>query len=257
MTTDVSLSGLSTDLKTGLAFLTRLPIPYSAPPSFGEIGRAGWTFPLVGALVGVFAAIVYWLSNTLGLNPFVSALLAVGATLAVTGGLHEDGLADTSDGFGGGETRERKLEIMRDSRTGAFGVSALVLSILLRAGMCRSLAEPALVAPALIAAHAGARAVLPFFMWLVPNARQDGLAASVGQPPTAPVMVALLIGFTALVLCLGLSGALIAVLTMVAVIGILAWLCLGQIGGQTGDVLGALEQVCEILILLVASVWLY
>jgi adenosylcobinamide-GDP ribazoletransferase len=256
MTTDVSLGGLSTDLKTGLAFLTRLPIPDRAPSSFGEIAKAGWTFPVVGALIGAFAALIYWLGDTVGFSPFVSALLTVGATLAVTGGLHEDGLADTSDGFGGGGTRERKLEIMRDSRTGAFGVSALVLSILLRAGAIASLAEPDLVAPALIAAHAGARAILPFFMWLVPNARMDGLAASAGQPPTARVMVALLIGFTALVLCLGLSGALLAALAIAAAIGILAWLCLGQIGGQTGDVLGALEQVCEILILLVASVWL-
>lgn len=256
MRTGVSLGGLSTDLKAGLAFLTRVPIQKSAPSSFGEIVQSVWTFPLIGVLIGVFAATIYWLGDTFGFSPFVSALLTVAATLTLTGGLHEDGLADTSDGFGAGGTRERKLEIMRDSRTGAFGVSALVLSILLRAGAIASLAEPDLVAPALIAAHAGARAVLPLFLWLVPNARQDGLAASVGHPPTARVMMALFIGFTTLVLCLGLGGALIAVLAIVAAIGALAWLCLGQIGGQTGDVLGALEQVCEILILLIASVWL-
>jgi adenosylcobinamide-GDP ribazoletransferase len=93
-------------------------------------------------------------------------------------------------------------------------------------------------------------------MWLVPNARADGLAAEAGLPPTTSVLVALLLGFMALVLCLGLSGALIAILAIGAAIGILAWLCLRQIGGQTGDVLGALEQAYEILILLIASVWL-
>lgn len=256
MASGASASGLSMDLKTGLAFLTRLPIAHSEPPSGVEIARAGWTFPLVGMLIGVFSAIIYWLCYTLGLHPFVAAVLTVGATLAATGALHEDGLADTADGFGGGGTRDRKLEIMRDSRTGAFGVSALVLSILLRAAAISSLADPELVAPALIAAHAGARAILPLFMWLVPNARPDGLAAQAGRPPEKVVIAAALLGLILLVLTLGLLGALIAALAIIAAIGIVAWLCLRQIGGQTGDVLGALEQVCETLILLIASVWL-
>ncbi|MEX2166515.1 MAG: adenosylcobinamide-GDP ribazoletransferase [Methyloceanibacter sp.] len=254
--TGVSVSGLSTDLKTGLAFLTRLPMPHAAPELGSEIARAAWTFPLVGAIIGAFAALIYWLGYTLGFHPFVAALLTVGATLTVTGALHEDGLADTADGFGGGRTRERKLEIMRDSRTGAYGVSALVLSILLRAGAISSLADPMLVAPALVAAHAGSRAILPLFMWLVPSARQDGLAAEAGRPPQASVIAAALLGLIALGLCLGPIGALIVVPLLAAAIALMAWLCKRQIGGQTGDVLGALEQIGEILILLTASVWL-
>ena len=101
----------------------------------------------------------------------------VAATVLVTGCLHEDGLADTADGFGGGGSKERKLEIMRDSRSGAYGVAALVLSILLRVGAIASLVDPALVAAALIAAHAGARAAMPVFMAAVPRARHDGLSA--------------------------------------------------------------------------------
>ncbi len=256
MATVASISGLSTGLKTGLAFLTCLPLPHAAPELRSGIALAAWTFPVVGALIGAFAALIYWLGYTIGFHPFVAALLTVGATLTVTGALHEDGLADTADGFGGGRTRERKLEIMRDSRTGAFGVSALVLSILLRAAAISSLAEPALVAPALIAAHAGARAMLPLFMWLVPSARQDGLAAEAGRPPQASVIANALLGLGALGLCLGPIGALIAVLLLAAAIALMAWLCNRQIGGQTGDVLGALEQIGEIQILLTASVWL-
>jgi adenosylcobinamide-GDP ribazoletransferase len=149
-----------------------------------------------------------------------------------------------------------KLEIMRDSRVGAYGTSALILSFMLRAGAIASLADPAFVAPALIAAHAGARATMPAFMRLVPPARQDGLSADAGTPPPRAALTAALIGMVVLVLCLGFGGALVALLLVAAAIFFLAWLCMSQIGGQTGDVLGAVEQVSEILILLVAAAWL-
>ena len=178
------------------------------------------------------------------------------ATLLVTGCLHEDGLADTADGFGAAASRERKLDIMRDSQIGAYGASALILSLMLRAGAIASLAEPRLVASALIAAHAGARAALPVFMRLVPNARRDGLSADAGTPPQSSALIAALLGLVALLLCLGFGAALIAGVLLAAVMALMAWLCIRQIGGQTGDVLGALEQVSEILILLVAAAWL-
>ena len=256
MTTGVSIRGLTTDLRTGLAFCTSLPLAYSAPSSGADVARASWTFPIVGAVVGMVGALVYWLADGVGLHPFVAGVLALAATVLITGCLHEDGLADTVDGFGGGATPDRKLEIMRDSSIGAYGASALALSLMLRAGAIASLADPALVAPALIAAHAGARATLPIFMRLVPRARHDGLSADAGRPPPMGAVLAGLLGVIALGLCLGLVGALDALLLVAAATGLMAWLCLRQIGGQTGDVLGALEQVSEILILLVAAVWL-
>lgn len=256
MTTGASIGGLITDLKTGLAFLTRLPLAHSARAEGADVARAAWTFPIVGAVVGGFGALAYWLAHAAGQHPFVSCVLALAATVLVTGCLHEDGLADTVDGFGGGASPERKLEIMRDSGIGAYGASALVLSLMLRAGAVASLADPALVTPALIAAHAGARATLPAFMRLVPRARQDGLAADAGRPPLGSTVLAGVLGLIAVWLSLGLSGALIALLLVAAASGLMAWLTLRQIGGQTGDVLGALEQACEILILLVAAAWL-
>lgn len=254
--TGISASGLTTDLKTGLAFLTHLPLIHATPEASGGIAQAAWTFPLIGGLIGGCAALVYWLCFAIGLHPFVAALLTVGATLILTGALHEDGLADTADGFGGGTTKERKLDVMRDSRTGTYGALALILSVLLRAGAIASLAEPSLVTPALIAAHAGARAMLPVFMLLVPPARQDGLSAGAGSPTPQGVTISVFLGFIALVLCLGPTGAFLTILLLAASMGLVAWLSMRQIGGQTGDVLGALEQAGEIVILLMASVWL-
>jgi adenosylcobinamide-GDP ribazoletransferase len=217
------------------------------------LARAGWTFPIVGALIGLVGAGAYWLADGLGLDPLVAATLAVAATVLMTGALHEDGLADTADGLGGGGTKTRKLEIMRDSRSGAYGVLALVVSVLLRVGAIASLAEPSLVAAALVAAHAGGRATMPLFMLLVPAARPDGLSATAGKPPAGAAATAVMLGLLALAVCLGIGAALLAALLVAAAFGLMAWLSVRQIGGQTGDVLGAVEQVSEILILLTAS----
>lgn len=244
------MGGITTELRTGLAFCTRLPV---TAPEAANLAKAAWTFPVVGALIGALGALVYWLADGLSLPPFVSATLAVAATALVTGCLHEDGLADTADGFGGGTTRERKLEIMRDSRTGAYGVVALIVSFMLRAGAIASLAGPGLAAAALIAAHAGARATLPIFMRAVPNARDDGLSSGAGTPPAGPASLAALLGLLALMAFLGVGAGLVAAFLVVMGLIAFARLSMRQIGGQTGDVLGAVEQASEILILLAAA----
>lgn len=249
------MGSITTDIWTGLAFCTRLPLTLGSSASGNGLARAAWTFPLIGVLVGLFAAFVYWIAAGFDMLPFVSATLAIAAALLVTGALHEDGLADTVDGFGG-RTRERKLEIMRDSRTGTYGVCALVLSFMLRAGALASLVEPGLVAVALIAAHAGGRATMPVLMLVLPQARQDGLAAEAGKPPLGSVIIAAILGVLALAFCLGPATALVATLLVVAAVAFMAWLSDREIGGQTGDVLGAVEQVSEILILLVAAAML-
>jgi adenosylcobinamide-GDP ribazoletransferase len=178
--------------------------------------------------------------------------LAVVASLVVTGCLHEDGLADVADSFGA-STRERKLEIMRDSKIGTYGVCALFMSLLLRSAALASIADPALAVPALVAAHTAARASMPLFMRWVPPARDDGLSAGVGTPPRASAIIAVLIGIVALGVGLGAAAGVCALALMAAAFAALAWLSVRQIGGQTGDVLGALEQIGEIVILLVAA----
>jgi adenosylcobinamide-GDP ribazoletransferase len=248
------LHGLAADLGVALSFFTRLPIGTAAPVQGAAIARAGWAAPIVGAGIGVCGALTYWIAHAAGMPPLVGAALALGATAMLTGCLHEDGLADTADGFGGGATRERKLEIMRDSRIGTYGVCALTLALLARGGALAALAEPVLVAPALIAAHAAARAALPVFMRVVPPARRDGLAAQAGAPPRVSVLAAVAIGVGALLLTVGVAKAIISLILTCLVSALIAFLCIRQIGGQTGDVLGAVEQANEIAVLAAALV---
>src|SRR5437868_1519353 len=131
---------LVADLKAALMFFTRLPIPNGAAMEEGALARATWAAPVAGVVVGLIGALVYWIAWKLNVPPLPSAVLALAATVAVTGALHEDGLADVADGFGGGKTIERKLEIMRDSRIGTYGVCALILSFMLRAGALSAIA---------------------------------------------------------------------------------------------------------------------
>ncbi|HYQ08347.1 MAG TPA: adenosylcobinamide-GDP ribazoletransferase [Xanthobacteraceae bacterium] len=238
------------ELKASLAFCTRLPLARTTPEK--AIAKAAWALPLAGLVVGLIGALVYALSHRLGLPAWPAAALTVAATLVVTGALHEDGLADTADGFGGGNTRQQKLDIMRDSRTGAYGVCALVLSLLLRVAALASLADTHAVVWALVGSHSAARATMPVLMWLLPSARGDGLSHDAGRPPGESVAAAAAIAFVVLLFCLYPGRAVIAALLLVAVIALMAWLSMRQIDGQTGDVVGALEQVAEIVVLLVA-----
>ena len=244
---------LARDLNVALSFCTRLPVPHAIAATGADVARACWALPIAGALVGAIGALVYCLAATAALPAFPAAALAVAATVLATGALHEDGLADVADGFGGGATRERKLEIMGDSRLGTYGACALVLSLLLRISAIADITQSALVAAALLAAHIGARAVMPAVMWFVPPAKPNGLSASAGLPPVASVVLAAIFGAAALGIGLGPGSGAIAMLVVLVGAAAVARLSIAQIGGQTGDVLGAVEQVSEILILLVAA----
>jgi adenosylcobinamide-GDP ribazoletransferase len=239
------------ELKASLAFSTRLPLARGLQSATG-IANAAWAFPLAGLIVGLIGALVYVLAHRLGVPAWPAATLSVAATLAVTGALHEDGLADTADGFGGGNTREQKLDIMRDSRTGAYGVCALVLSLLLRIGALASLPDAYAVVWALLASHCAARAAMVILMWLLPPARSDGLSHEAGSPPGEGIAAAAAIAFVVLLFCLHPVRGVIAALALIAAVALMAWLATRQIDGQTGDVLGATEQVGEIAVLLVA-----
>jgi adenosylcobinamide-GDP ribazoletransferase len=243
----------SEELKACIVFCTRLPLLRTTTPLAGNaIAKAAWAFPLAGLAVGIIGAGVYAVAHRIGLLPWPAAALAVAATMLVTGCLHEDGLADTADGFGGGATREQKLEIMRDSHIGVYGVAALTIALFLRVGVLASLPSAHAVVWALIASHAAARATMPVLMLLLPPARSDGLSRDAGRPPREAAAAAVLIGFLVLVFCLHLSHGLLALILLAVVVALMAWLGSRQIGGQTGDVLGALEQTSEIAVLLVA-----
>jgi adenosylcobinamide-GDP ribazoletransferase len=238
------------------AVLTRLPVASVSDrpePERGAVAEASWAFPAVGAGIGMIAAVVMFLASTFGLGEVSSALLALVAAGLITGALHEDGLADTADGFGGGRTRHEKLAIMRDSRQGTYGTLALIFSIGLRAAALGSIAGPVEAGLALIAAHATSRAALPVVMrWLTP-ARDDGLGAAAGTPGPTSMLVALAMGILVALGMLGpVRGAVALVLSGMAAAA-MAWLARRQIGGYTGDVLGAIQQIGEIVMLLVAA----
>jgi len=237
-----------------LTFLTRLPLgraPAEAP--LLSLADTSWAFPVVGVAIGAIGGIAYMIASALALPALAAALIAVTATALVTGALHEDGLADTVDGFGGGASREAKLEIMRDSRIGTFGVLALIVSIGLRAVAIADIGTRWHVFLALIAAHALARGVLPWMAMSVPYARKDGLAANAGRPDAGIAAIAAVVAVAIALLVLPWISALgAALLAGLSGLG-MARLAQRQIGGQTGDVLGAFEQIGEIVVLLVAA----
>jgi adenosylcobinamide-GDP ribazoletransferase len=244
---------LIVDLRIAISLCTRLPIGPSTTVGDGEVARASWAFPVAGLVVGLFGAAIYWIAARAHVPPLPASALAIAATVMLTGAMHEDGLADTADGFGGGTTRESKLEIMRDSRIGTYGTCALILSLMLRWSALAEIAEPRLVAVALIAAHVAARAVLPIVMSFVPPARVNGLSSTAGQPPQQSAAIALALGTICLLFSFGPSGALVTLLALGLIGMLLTRLAIRSIGGQTGDVLGALEQVGEAVIMLIAA----
>jgi adenosylcobinamide-GDP ribazoletransferase len=209
--------------------------------------------PIAGAIIGAAGALVMAAALALGLGDLPAAVLAVAVLVAVTGALHEDGLADTADGLFGGTTPERRLAIMRDSRIGAFGAAALCLGLLLRVSLLAEIAGRGSVvgaAMAIVAAAAVSRTAGLMPLVRLSPARPDGAAASVGRPRPAAVrtaaLLALLVTFIAAVVGdLALGTVLVACLG--SIVG--AWLVTGlarrKLGGHTGDIVGAAQQLAE------------
>ncbi|OWJ67206.1 adenosylcobinamide-GDP ribazoletransferase [Inquilinus limosus] len=248
------MDDLLRDLRVAACFLTRLPVPWPPGAPADALARSMRLFPLAGAGIGLAAGLVWALALWLGAPALVAALLALTALALLTGALHEDGLADVADGFGGGRSRERALEIMRDSRIGSYGTLALVLSVGLRAAALAALArDPWGGVAALAAAGAVSRATCPALLaWLRP-ARPDGLGAGAGRPPSEAVLTALGLALCFALLLLGLRHGLAALALAVLVSWALAGVARRRIGGQTGDVLGAAQQLAEVAVLCAAA----
>jgi adenosylcobinamide-GDP ribazoletransferase len=224
---------------SGFALLTRLPLPDHK----GTGAASAWAWPLVGAGLGAVMAALASAALWLGLTPGVTAALVLAAGALLTGGLHEDGLSDTADGLFGGWTRERRLEIMKDSRVGSYGVLALVLVTLARwSALVTVLAGGS---PwVLVAVGALSRAPMAVIMAALPNARASGLSHATGRPS----LLVTLIG-AALAVAIAFLFAGWAALPMLVAItltsALLARSARARIGGQTGDILGATQQLAE------------
>ena len=250
-----------------LRFFTRLPVPalsferdIHAMPDFTTAVRA---LPLAGAIIGCGGAMVVVFANGLGLPHQLVAALALSAIVLITGAMHEDGLADVADGFGGGGTIARKLEIMKDSRLGTYGVMALVLVTLARWSIISALLDDygaGVTALALVAGSAVSRAACVMPMWLLPPARLDGAGYAAARPTDAAMKVsaALAAGIAIILPGFGPAGLrrVIAGLIFAALAGVgITELARRHIGGQTGDVAGAAQQISELAYLTGLLLW--
>jgi adenosylcobinamide-GDP ribazoletransferase len=231
-----------------VGFLTRVP----TGGGLGDMRAAVPWFPVVGALVGLAVGGAY--AGMVELVPAtVAATVAVLAGVLITGAFHEDGLADVADAFAGGWTREDRLRILDDPRHGSYGVAALSGSILLRVVALASLA-PAAGFAAAIAAHTLGRASALGAMSLAPQAKTDGLGATIAGPdgvePTAartgigPRWIGVGAGVVIATVAIGWWTAPAAALALVGTAAVVA-LAIRKIGGVSGDVLGTIEQVVE------------
>lgn len=241
------------DLFTALAFLTRLPVAVPDHWDEGKLAKALRLSPAVGAFAGAFAGSFYWLAISFGFSTFIAAVLGIAAVTLLTGGLHEDALSDMADGISGGWTAERKLEIMSDGRIGAHGALALLLALLLRVGAMAQISAPDKVMAALIAAGALSRATMYVAMAALPYAKQTGLAHAAGRPSSQQAASALGLGFVIAWLALPFGTALSALIAAGAGGLYVSMMARRHIGGQTGDILGAVQQLAELCALLLLA----
>ncbi|MEM1284890.1 MAG: adenosylcobinamide-GDP ribazoletransferase [Pseudomonadota bacterium] len=255
------------DLYRTLRFATRLPLPTLASEMDDPIvpaDRFAPAFVLCGALVGLAGGVVAALLMLIGADPLIASIVGIASLVILTGALHEDGLADCADGVGGGRTRERKLEIMRDPTVGSYAVLALVLSALGRVAALAALlaVSPWLALGALIATQSLSRGASMLGAAILPSARPDGAGARLGQPSMKAATLAVTIGGAIAALALLVTaGPIIGLVGLICVIAIGAlasfwvlWLADRHLGGQTGDVLGAVQQMSDLAGLIALSI---
>ncbi|MGY9046927.1 MAG: adenosylcobinamide-GDP ribazoletransferase [Rhodobacterales bacterium] len=238
-------------------FLTRLPVPRDLPFSDDLLIRATKYYTLVGLLIGLIGACVLMVfARPLGLP--VAVVLSLAATLAVTGAFHEDGLADAADGLWGGLTRERRLEIMRDSRIGTYGTVALITVLALKLTLLASL-TPGVAAWGLVLGHVLGRMAAVHVIATTVYARDVGAKFVAPMVTGDGYRIALTLALVVLscgVLALGPGPALTGFALCILLGQVMRRICLDRIGGYTGDCLGAIQQLGELGIYLGLALWL-
>ncbi len=243
--------GQPRDVLAAVSILTRWPMSIDHDWVAERGAQVVWAFPVVGALLGLTAGVAADILSWIGVPPGMCVVAALAVLVLSTGALHEDGLADTADGLGPAVAQEKRFEIMADSRIGAFGATALVLAFLARWNgyVCFEGWE---LTGALIATGALSRGMVVLAMFAMPPAKQDGLSARLGQPIANTVLLG--IGL-ALLISLWMLGWWFFAVAMATVIGALPVMLLAnnRLGGQTGDILGAVQINSEIAALAIAS----
>ncbi|EFL90443.1 adenosylcobinamide-GDP ribazoletransferase [Ahrensia sp. R2A130] len=259
-----SLRNLPADTLASLRFLSRLPVPYSENTPLPDFQKQAHTFPLAGIIIAAPATILASISIWLGLQPLVVAIIAIATTIIITGALHEDGLADVADGFWGGHTIARKLEIMRDSSIGTYGTLALILCLSLTAALMAqtlSAMSSTQFAISLITSASLSRAAMLWPWVSIDNARptssqnksqrkdEAGLSARFGMPDHGTMRATFVISLAPALLLAATFGIQTTLIVLIAAsLGTLAMTKLAHhhIGGHTGDILGATQQIAHL-----------
>ncbi|MBB3918145.1 adenosylcobinamide-GDP ribazoletransferase [Rhizobium fabae] len=250
----MKIKDYAVDTARAVAFLSRIPMPQSMFTGYdGRLGRLVRAFPFAGIVIGFVPGLALLLLLGLRADPLMAALIALSIQALVTGALHEDGLADTADGIGGGKSREQALIIMKDSRIGTYGAIALILSFAIRAAALSALARhssPLAAALAVPAVAALSRGTIAWHWQRLPAAKLDGVAASTGQPDEAAMQFALVAACLLAALLIGPAFGLRPLVASLLATGIAAVAFTAfirrQLAGHTGDTLGATQQICEI-----------
>jgi adenosylcobinamide-GDP ribazoletransferase len=245
------------DVARAVAFLSRIHMPQRHFVNFdGRLSRAVRAFPLAGLLIVLPAGAIVSVFTALQVSPLFTAFVVVTIQALITGALHEDGLSDTADGLGGGKTKEKALIIMKDSRIGSYGAVAVILSFGLRVSALAAvlpLLSPTGAGLLVLAVAALSRTAMVWHWSKLPPARQDGVAASAGEPQASAVTFALVFGVVSAAILLLLSGAsllaaVLAIAAFAATVPAFSEIVNGKIGGHTGDTIGATQQLTEIAV---------
>jgi adenosylcobinamide-GDP ribazoletransferase len=234
------------DLPAALGLLTRLPIRVDSAAATARGAAAVWAYPLAGVVVGALQAVAMGVLLWLGVPAAITAALVLALAVVVTGAMHEDGLSDSVDGLWGGWDKARRLAIMKDSHIGTYGVIGLVLTLVLRWSALGMIAGAGGFALVLVVVAAVSRAAMVGVMAALPHAREGGLSRAVGRPAPQVAWTAIGIG-AGLALVMGHLG-LVFVAAIIAALW--AMIARAKIGGQTGDILGATQQLVEVAMLI-------
>ncbi|MGQ3674307.1 adenosylcobinamide-GDP ribazoletransferase [Xanthobacter sp. TB0139] len=262
----MTLDRIVQDTLSALRFYSRLPIPTRSnePDAYGppDMDQLAYAIPLAGAAMGAMGGVTLVAAVALGFPPFLCAALALSVMVLASGAIHEDGLADTADGWGGGRDKEKRLAIMRDSRVGSFGAVALVLSLLLRLGAISALmvaSDPVRAGLVLVAGAAASRAMGIALLRALPPARTDGASAAFGQPSAQAVLACLLMAALIVAVILvplfGVGATFAGLIGLVLSFYVMIGFSRRLLGGQTGDVSGATQQISEIAFLLAVLIY--
>ena len=229
---------------TALMFFTRLPVP-TLEYSQEKLNASSRYFPLVGILVGALSATVFMFSSLI-LPLKVAVLLSMIASILITGAFHEDGFADTCDGFGGGYTKEKILEIMKDSRIGAYGAIGILLLLTLKFLLLSEI-QPMMIPIVIVAGHSTSRLISISLLYSMVYVKEHGKAKPLSTAlPLHSLIIASIFGLLPLLLFKKIFVILI-IIPLLFTRWYLSYYFKKQIGGYTGDCLGAAQQVSEIV----------